>query len=78
MYFHPQISTSVAYRQTLLLAYQTCNDTLSALTLHHLASVLNPSFFPLFCSGFFQMDKGENKRHVNPTTKNLTTLKHAP
>lgn len=30
------------------------------------------SFFPLwFSTGFFQMDKRENKKHVNPTTKNL-------
>lgn len=28
-------------------------------------------FSPHFGTGFFQMDKGKNKKHVNPTAKNL-------
>lgn len=52
------------------------NDTLSALTRHHLASSLNPSlgffsFFFSFWPRFLSDGHGENKRHVNPTTKNL-------
>ena len=59
MYLHPQISTSVAYRQTLLLAFEKMyNDTLSALTRHHRASSLNPSLgiFSLLALAFLQMD----------------------
>lgn len=72
MYFYLQISASVAYRQTLLLALGMCSDMLSALT--HLACFSKTLSFFLWPRLLLRTREKQETCKYN----NSTTLKHAP